>query len=409
MSLVDRLRSSSKRIDYVYRGIRNVGIANAARTIFYKPRMTLWRQRFGEPAGPEQTLSPGAVVGIEEMEDGLIVLLEEGVCVVQVVTAHMLRVRVLASDEITPYFSYATLPEAAQPTPWQWREVEGRIHIHTEGATLSIDKSDFGFTLADASGQPLGVGTETLGWDRYGAFFSQKFDEDTWWYGLGERAFHLALERRTYGLTTCDPEGYGPGDDPLYINIPFLLGVQGGRAFGLLLDRMSDGELTLRPDGGIDYRVLGDELRLDIIFGPEPVQVVARYADLTGHASLPPLWVLGYHQSRWSYETEAIVREIATNFRQRHIPCDAIHFDIDYMDGFRCFTWDRKAFPDPAGLIENVCPHVLVKGADWAEDEIIGGDFVKAGGGCIKRVRLEPDISTTKIIERIGRLYYGNP
>jgi rfaE bifunctional protein nucleotidyltransferase chain/domain len=65
--------------------------------------------------------------------------------------------------------------------------------------------------------------------------------------------------------------------------------------------------------------------------------------------------------------------------------------------------------PDPAGLIENVCPHVLVKGADWAEDEIIGGDFVKAGGGCIKRVRLEPDISTTKIIERIGRLYYGNP
>jgi len=139
-----------------------------------------------------------------------------------------------------------------------------------------------------------------------------------------------------------------------YINIPFLLGVQQGRAFGLLLDCMGDGDLTLRPDGGIDYRMLGEELRLDVIFGPEPAQVLARYADLTGHAHLPPLWVLGYHQSRWSYETEAIVRDIAANFRQRRIPCDAIHFDIDYMDGFRCFTWNRQAFPDPAGLIADL-------------------------------------------------------
>ena len=63
--------------------------------------------------------------------------------------------------------------------------------------------------------------------------------------------------------------------------------------------------------------------------------------------------------------------------------------------------------PDPGGLIETICPDVLVKGADWLEDQIIGADFVKKNGGRIKRISLEPDISTTKIIERIGRLYYG--
>nr|NJM03004.1 D-glycero-beta-D-manno-heptose 1-phosphate adenylyltransferase [Desulfobacula sp.] len=63
--------------------------------------------------------------------------------------------------------------------------------------------------------------------------------------------------------------------------------------------------------------------------------------------------------------------------------------------------------PDPRRLIEAVCPDILVKGADWGESEILGGDFVKQHGGRIERVDLEPGISTTRIIERIGELYYG--
>lgn len=63
--------------------------------------------------------------------------------------------------------------------------------------------------------------------------------------------------------------------------------------------------------------------------------------------------------------------------------------------------------PDPENLIKAICPDILVKGADWPEDKIIGGSFVKENGGRIERVVLDPDISTTKIIERIGELYYG--
>jgi len=63
--------------------------------------------------------------------------------------------------------------------------------------------------------------------------------------------------------------------------------------------------------------------------------------------------------------------------------------------------------PDPRRLIEAVCPDILVKGADWQENEILGGDFVRQNKGKIERVDLVPDISTTRIIERIGELYYG--
>lgn len=63
--------------------------------------------------------------------------------------------------------------------------------------------------------------------------------------------------------------------------------------------------------------------------------------------------------------------------------------------------------PDPKALIEAVIPNILVKGADWPEDQIIGGDFVKENSGRIERVDLEPGMSTTAIIKRIGELYYG--
>ncbi|MBA3010505.1 MAG: D-glycero-beta-D-manno-heptose 1-phosphate adenylyltransferase [Proteobacteria bacterium] len=63
--------------------------------------------------------------------------------------------------------------------------------------------------------------------------------------------------------------------------------------------------------------------------------------------------------------------------------------------------------PDPGQLIETICPDILVKGADWTEDKIVGAAFVRENGGRVERIVLEPDISTTKIIERIGRLYYG--
>ena len=66
--------------------------------------------------------------------------------------------------------------------------------------------------------------------------------------------------------------------------------------------------------------------------------------------------------------------------------------------------FDQK---DPEVLIKEVSPDVLVKGADWEEDKIIGADFVKKNDGIVKRVEFEQDISTTRIIQRIGRLFYG--
>ncbi len=63
--------------------------------------------------------------------------------------------------------------------------------------------------------------------------------------------------------------------------------------------------------------------------------------------------------------------------------------------------------PDPYRLIKALMPNVLVKGADWPEDEIIGADIVKAAGGRVARIDVVPDISTSRIIETILVRYGG--
>ena len=57
--------------------------------------------------------------------------------------------------------------------------------------------------------------------------------------------------------------------------------------------------------------------------------------------------------------------------------------------------------PDPLKVIQTLRPSVLVKGEDWPDDQIVGSDVVKADGGRVVRIPMVPDISTSRIIERI--------
>jgi D-beta-D-heptose 7-phosphate kinase/D-beta-D-heptose 1-phosphate adenosyltransferase len=74
----------------------------------------------------------------------------------------------------------------------------------------------------------------------------------------------------------------------------------------------------------------------------------------------------------------------------------------EVLAGLRCVDYvilfDEA---DPLKLIQSICPDVLVKGADWTEESIIGASFVKAGGGRVERIAVVPETSTTLIIKKI--------
>lgn len=85
-----------------------------------------------------------------------------------------------------------------------------------------------------------------------------------------------------------------------------------------------------------------------------PDGVLRAYHRLTGAPALVPRWALGFHQSRWGYQTADDVLAVARGFRERNLPLDTMWLDIQHMDGFRTFTFDPVRFPNPAGLIADL-------------------------------------------------------
>jgi len=138
----------------------------------------------------------------------------------------------------------------------------------------------------------------------------------------------------------------------MYRSVPFYFGLRRGLGYGIFLDNpyRSFFDFDSKNNGQTSFSAAGGTMNYYFIYGPDLLDVARQYTDITGRPELPPLWALGFHQSRWSYHPESRVREVANEFRERKIPCDAIYLDIDYMDGYRCFTWNEKSFPNPAQL-----------------------------------------------------------
>jgi alpha-glucosidase len=168
-------------------------------------------------------------------------------------------------------------------------------------------------------------------------------------YGTGEVAGPLRRNGRVTECWNTDQFNYSEKDPSLYQSHPWVLAVRkDGTAFGVLADTTYRCRIDLRK--GIKFEADGPRFPVILIEGQTPQDVVMRLADLTGHMQLPPMWALGYHQCRWSYMSQEEVLRIADEFRNRHIPCDTIWLDIDYMDGFRIFTFNKSTFPAPREL-----------------------------------------------------------
>lgn len=91
-----------------------------------------------------------------------------------------------------------------------------------------------------------------------------------------------------------------------------------------------------------------------VITGDSKKQIVKEFRNLIGKSYIPPKWAFGYGQSRWSYRTADEVREVVRKYRESGIPIDSVYLDIDYMDKFKDFTIDEKAFPNFKDFVEEM-------------------------------------------------------
>lgn len=170
-------------------------------------------------------------------------------------------------------------------------------------------------------------------------------------YGGGEVTGPLLRNGQSIKLWNTDSGAYSVDNGKrLYQSHPWVMGVRpDGTSFGILFDTPYKAKLTT-TDERINFETEGELFRIFVIDRESPQAVIKGLAELIGTMPMVPRWALGYQQCRFSYTPASRVIEVADTFRIKRIPCDVIWMDIDYMDGYRIFTFNPQTFSDPAAL-----------------------------------------------------------
>jgi alpha-glucosidase len=267
--------------------------------------------------------------------------------------------------------SWAIAKENWAPPAWTVNETAGAITIATSEVEVVINRAPLLIEFRDVhTHQTINADQQPMAYDAKGALSKIQFDPaagtfvavakklgfDEHFYGLGEKAAHLDKRRGFFVNWNSDTPGYAEGRDPIYQTIPFYLGLQNGVAYGIFFDnsyrsyfdfgRLSQERVWFGAEGG--------ELNYYFFYGPSIKKILSRYADLTGHMPMMPLWSLGVQQCRYSYYPDEMVERVVREYRERDLPLDVIYLDIHYLNGYRVFTFDPKRFPDPKALSERL-------------------------------------------------------
>ncbi len=280
---------------------------------------------------------------------------------------NVVRIRVAPTGKFEREFSYAFDPAMERTTP-SAKVVQTRTQItitNADGSKVVIHKTPMRIEIFDAAGN-LVVGDDPgnpVRFDRVTGEFAatkRRTSEVETYYGFGEKAFIEMSRNGKYIVNwNTDTFAYPIGTDPIYQSIPFFYALNDGKAYGLYFNNTfrSFFDMGKTSPDRYAFGANGGELDYFVFTGGKersPKKVLADYANLTGKTPLPPIWALGNQQSRWSYFPEKRVREIADGFRKNKIPADVLYLDIDYMDEYRVFTWDKKRFPDPPKLLSDL-------------------------------------------------------
>jgi len=390
---------------------------------FLRVVLVVWLTAFAA-AAQEKIERPGRVLTIEPGSGGVILRCETGAVELAQVGPGVVRVLADRSGNLAPVRSYALADLAPAVSGLEVDESGQGLRLKGDGILIQINRDPLQLVFLDGDGRPLHRDAEPggLGWRGEEVLVTKQMPETEHYYGFGEKTG--PLDKRGLAMEMWNRDQPYSGDlDPLYQSHPFFLALNRGRAYGIFFDNSFHSYFDMgRSDSSTyTFRAAGGPLRYYFIYGPEPKDVIRRYTNLVGRMPLPPLWALGYQQSRWSYENEKRVREIASGFRSRGIPGDVLFLDIHYLDRYKVFTWNRRRFPDPAGLLADlgqkgfkvvtiIDPGVKVQPGYFVYDQgVAKGYFCRRPDGSDYRARVWPgDCSYPDFLRPEVRVWWGD-
>lgn len=128
------------------------------------------------------------------------------------------------------------------------------------------------------------------------------------------------------------------------------------RGYGVVFDSPWPAEVDFRGappgrEGTWRYQAEGGALAFYFLAAESLAGLLELFTRLAGRPALPPLWALGYLQSRYGYRERAEFEAVARELRERQIPCDGLILDLYWFRHMGDLDWDEDAFPDPPGML----------------------------------------------------------
>ncbi|MFN3530232.1 MAG: TIM-barrel domain-containing protein [Bacteroidia bacterium] len=201
------------------------------------------------------------------------------------------------------------------------------------------------------------VFAESQGWTRTtgGASLGLKLWPQDALFGGGFRTQDMNLRGKQLGLYNQAQYGYANGAQNLNISIPFFVN---SRGYGILFDNHHAGTADLGNQNPtlMETAFEAGPMRYFLIVDDDYKAVLEKFTASTGRQELPPLWSLGYIQSRYGYQTETEARNVVSQLQQQDFPLDALVLDLFWFGSpatMGNLNWDNTRFPNPVGMMQD--------------------------------------------------------
>lgn len=307
--------------------------------------------------GFAQVKSVGRVVSWKKIPGGIEGKTTTAVFDIHAYSENIIRVRVSMEKNLND-FSYALQSqEIPDFNGFQVTENRNRIIISTSAIFIEIEKDpSFRVIFKNQQGETInedfpgeGFGTTFLG-DKVTVY--KKLMEGERFVGLGEVLGNLDKRGMGFTLNNTDTWKYGDPRLPMYVSVPFYIGIHQQQVYGIFFNNAwkTFFNFGLSTPDFSSFSADGGDADYFFFYDHSVGKIIEHYTSITGRMPLPPLWSLGYHQSRCSYYPQENVEILAETFRRKNIPVDCIVLDADYLHEYEPFRINKNRFPDLPGL-----------------------------------------------------------
>lgn len=323
---------------------------------FISLSLFIYSNKLQAQQGTEQL---GNFLSYKKIPNGVSVKITNASLYITAYGPNIIRVRVSKEDNNKEEMSYAVISEPKGDIS-EVNETDKSILFSTDSLLIHVEKNPIRINFYRKSNNKILSGDdETLGvvWQGTEVTGYRKLFKGEKIIGLGQKTGNINHIGQVLVNYNVDAAGFEPGTDPLYSTMPFYMGIHDSLTYGIFFDNTYKSTFDFNLAGTGQYYSFGAEggEMNYYFFGASTIAgIISDYTSITGRMTMPPMWGLGYIQSRYSYMSQNSVLGVAQKFRESHIPCDAIFCDIDYMDHFKVFTWKRDSFPDPKGMVDSL-------------------------------------------------------